>query len=120
MAEEVEDLTEVVEVEAVGLEVAEDLDGAAAEVVLIGNKITVHQNMLSVSPRTCSKKNAILEGKIIKYPLLAAHSHALYLVVQTNLNSMAPSAVCARHCSFSILMLMSGFDAPYRFKYVSQ
>lgn len=52
MVEEVEDLTEVVEVEAADLEVAEDLDGAAAEVVLIGNKITVHQNMLLVSPRT--------------------------------------------------------------------
>lgn len=51
MVEEVEDLTEVVEVEAAGLEVAEGLDGAAAEVVLIDNKITVHQNMLSVSPR---------------------------------------------------------------------
>lgn len=51
-----EDLIEVVEVEAVGLEVAEDLDGAAAEVVLIGNKITVHQNMLSVSPRTTDEK----------------------------------------------------------------
>lgn len=50
MEEEVEDLTEVVEVEAAGLEVAEGLDGAAAEVVLI-DKITVHQNMLSVSPR---------------------------------------------------------------------
>lgn len=48
MVEEVEDLTEVVEAEAAGLEVAEDLDGVAAEVV-IGSKITVHQNMLSVS-----------------------------------------------------------------------
>lgn len=57
VAEEVEDLTEVedsteaVEVEAAGSEEAEDLDGAAAaEVVLIGSKITVHQNMWSVSP----------------------------------------------------------------------
>lgn len=51
MVEEVEDLTEVVEVE-----VAEDLDGAAAEVVLTGNRITVHQNMLSVSLRTTDVK----------------------------------------------------------------
>lgn len=50
MVEEV--LTEVVEVEAAGLEAAEDLDGVAAEVVLIGSKISVHQNMLSVSSRT--------------------------------------------------------------------
>lgn len=49
MVEEV--LTEVVEVEAAGLEAAEDLDGVAAEVVLIGSKISVHQNMLSVSSR---------------------------------------------------------------------
>lgn len=56
MVEEVEDLTEVVEVEAAGLEVAEGLDGAAAEVVLIDNKITVHQNMLSVSPRITDVK----------------------------------------------------------------
>lgn len=52
MGEEVEDLTEVAEVEAAGLGVAEDSDGAAAEVVLIGNKITVHQNTWSVSPPT--------------------------------------------------------------------
>lgn len=50
MVEEV--LTEVVEVEAAGLEAAEDLDGVAAEVVIIGSKISVHQNMLSVSSRT--------------------------------------------------------------------
>lgn len=51
MVEEVEDLTEVVDSEAADSEVAEDLDGVAVEVVLIGNKITVHQNMLSVSSR---------------------------------------------------------------------
>lgn len=61
VVEEVEDLTEVVEVEVVEVEVAEvevaeDLDGVAAEVVLTGNKITVHQNMLSVSPRTTDVK----------------------------------------------------------------
>lgn len=49
MVEEVEALTEVVEAEAAGLEVVEDLDGVAAEVVLIGSKITVHQSMLLVS-----------------------------------------------------------------------
>lgn len=49
MVEEVEDLTEVVEVEAAVLEVVEDLDGVEAEVVLIGSKIMVHRNTLSVS-----------------------------------------------------------------------
>lgn len=49
MVEEVEDLTEAVEVEAAVLEVVEDLDVVEAEVVLIGSKIMVRQNTLSVS-----------------------------------------------------------------------
>lgn len=70
MVEEVEDLTEAAEVEAAGLEVVEGLDGAAAEVVLIGNKITVHQNTLLVSPRTTDIKEA---------------TNALYLVVHSGI-----------------------------------